>query len=127
MTDPVSHFELVARELRTHGLTIRTLPGEYCVNFRYGGEKTARFADDLDQALEIGRAMAAEAAANVSPAKKPTRRRWRRRKITLKARRRRFILGHNRRMRARAVGKRQGKRQASTKSVSVVKRRRRRR
>jgi len=103
-------FELVALELRALGITLRRLPGEYCVNYRNGGDKTARMADDLDQALEIGRVMAAEAAANVSAANKPTRRPWRRRKMTLKARRRRFILGHNRRMRARALGKRRGKR-----------------
>lgn len=125
MSDVVSRFEFVTAELRALGLTLRRLPGEYCVNFRTGGDKTARMADDLDQALEIGRVMAAEAAADVAPSKKPPRRRWRRRKMTPKARRRRFILGHNRRIRARAraLGKRRGKRRTAGKSVSVVKRR----
>ena len=46
-----SLFDIVAAELRTLGLTLRSLPGEYCVNFRYGSEKTARFAESLDEAL----------------------------------------------------------------------------
>jgi hypothetical protein len=103
MTDAVFRFELVSAELRALGLTLRRLPGEYCVNFRNGGDGTARFADDLDQALELGRSMAADKAAEQPTAKKPPRRRWRRKRITPKARRRRFILGHNRRVRARAM------------------------
>ena len=59
-TDSLSRFELVAAELRALGLTLRRLPGEYCVNFRYGGDATARMAEDLDQALEPGREMAAQ-------------------------------------------------------------------
>ena len=107
MTDPpVSRFELAAAELRTLGLSLRRLPGEYCVNFRNGGDSTARMADDLDQALELGRAMAADKAADRATTEKRPRRRWRRKKMTPKARRRRFILGHNRRLRARAARKR---------------------
>jgi hypothetical protein len=127
MSDPDSRFEIVVAELRALGLSLRRLPGEYCVNFRNGSDTTARFADDLDQALELGRAMAAEKAADPTTATKAPRRRWRRKKMTPKARRRRFILGHNRRMRARALGKRRGKLKPSAKSVSVAKRPRRRR
>lgn len=105
-----SRFEMVAAELRRLGLTIRRLPGEYCINFRDGGDATARMAEDLDQALELGRAMAAEAAISRASAQKPPRRRWRRKKMTPKARRRRFILAHNRRLRAQASRKRRGKR-----------------
>jgi hypothetical protein len=110
-TDPDlhSHFELVAAELRALGVSVRRLPGEYAVNFRNGGDATARMADDLDQALEIGRTMAAERAADPTTTGKPQRRRWRRKKMTPKARRRRFILGHNRRLRARALRKPRGK------------------
>jgi hypothetical protein len=90
-TDPRSRFELAEGELRRLGITLRRLPGEYCVNFRYAGEKTARYADDLDQALELGRAMAAEAAAKRAMVTKPLRRRRRRRSITGKTPRRRFI------------------------------------
>ena len=127
MSDAVSRYEFLATELRALGLIIRRLPGEYCVNFRNGGDAPARFADDLDQAFELGCAMAAERAADPSTTKKPPRRGWRRKKMTPKARRRRFILGHNRRLRARALGKRRGKRKTSAKSVFVGKRPRRRR
>ena len=122
-----SRPEIVAAELRALGLTLRSLPGEYCVNFRNGGEKTARMADDLDQALELGRTMAAERASDPTTTKRPPRRRLRRKKMTPKARRRRFILGHNRRLRAQTLGRRRGKRKTSAKSVFVGKRPRRRR
>jgi hypothetical protein len=108
--ESLSRFEFVATELRKIGVRIRSLPGEYCVNYRNGGDALARFADDLDQALELGHAMAAEKSADPTTTKKPPRRRWRRKKMTPKARRRRFILGHNRRLRARAMRKRRGKR-----------------
>jgi hypothetical protein len=109
-TDSLSRFELVARELRALGLTLRRLPGEYCVNFQNGGDAMARMAEDLNEALELGRVMAAEAAANRPTREKPPRRRWRRKRMTPKARRRRFILGHNRRVRRRALRKQRGKR-----------------
>ena len=110
MSTPISRLDLVAAELRPLGITLRRLPGEYCVNFRFGGDKTARMADDLDQALELGRAMATEKAADQAAAKEPLRRRWRRKRMTPKARRRRFILGHNRRLRARTIRKPRNKR-----------------
>jgi hypothetical protein len=110
MTDPLSRYELVAAELRTLGITLRSLPGEYCVNFRNGGDSTARMADDLDQALELGREMAAAKTADRAATRKPPLRRWRRKRMTPKARRRRFILGHNRRLRARTMRKPRGKR-----------------
>src|SRR6266849_5970349 len=89
LNDGRSRFELVAAELRALGLTIRRLPGEYCVNFRNAGDNTARMADDLDQALELGRAMAAEKAPDrATDEKPPPRRRWRRKRMTPKARRR---------------------------------------
>ncbi|HWB50478.1 MAG TPA: hypothetical protein VG651_15315 [Stellaceae bacterium] len=118
MNPSPSHFELVASELRILGITLRRLPGEYCVNYRNGGDRTARMADDLDQALKLGRAMAADAKSSAMLAKKSPRRRWRRRKMTLKARRRwrprkmtpkaqrrRLILRHNRQLRSRTVRK----------------------
>lgn len=103
MTDnePRSRFEVISAELRTLGLTLQRLPGEYRVNFRDGGDDAARFADDLDQALELGRAMAAEKVAAGTTTKKPARRRRWRKQMTPKARRRRFIRAHNRRVRAR--------------------------
>lgn len=109
LNDPRSRFELITVELRALGITIRSLPGEYCVNFRYGGDKTERYSDDLDQALELGRAMAAEKAAEQAAREKPSLRRRRRKQMTPKARRRRFILGHNRRVRRRALRKQRDK------------------
>jgi hypothetical protein len=105
MSDAIFRVELVAAELRALGITLRRLPGEYCVNFRNGGDGTARLAEDLDQALELGRAMAADKAAE----KAPLRRKWHRRRMTAKAQRRRFIRRHNRRVRVRAMRKRHSK------------------
>jgi hypothetical protein len=105
-----SRFELVATELRSLGLTIRRLPGEYLVNFRNGSDATAHMVDDLDQALEVGRAMAADRAADQATTKSRPRCQWRRKKMTPRARRKRFILGHNRRLRAQALRKQRDKR-----------------
>jgi hypothetical protein len=56
MTDPApSPFELATAELRKLGITLRQLPGEYTVNFRNGSDATARNADTLDEAVELGR------------------------------------------------------------------------
>lgn len=103
--DPRSRFERIEAELRALGICLKRLPGEYCVNIRYGGDKTARMADDLDQALEIGRAMAAEAAAN-RVTRTRRRRRWR--TTNGKAPRRRFI--HRRKRRVRAPRRQSGER-----------------
>jgi hypothetical protein len=85
--DRQSRFELVADELRALGITIRSSPGEYCINYRDGGEATAQRVDDLDEALAIGRAMAAD-----PPAPAPRfQRRWRRRRSVIKPRRRRKL------------------------------------
>jgi len=102
-----SRFETVAAELAALGVTIAVRPGEYVLNYRHGKDDTARFADDLDEALELGRELAvARAGAGVQlctsahdPAVTPRRRRT----MTAKAMRRRFIKRHNRRLRARAL------------------------
>jgi hypothetical protein len=61
MTDTpgISRFEPVARELRALGITITRLPGEYCVNIRNGTDATAQAVETLDEALALGRSMAA--------------------------------------------------------------------
>jgi hypothetical protein len=107
--DPRSRFELAAAELRALGITLRRLPGEYCVNFRYGGDATARIADDLDQALEFGRAMAEARAAARARAKRPWLRRWRARRMTSKMQRHRFIRRRNRRGPRRALRRQRSK------------------
>jgi hypothetical protein len=96
-----SPFELAVAELRALGIALARLPGEYRVNFRNAGEATARAAETLDEALELGRSMAADAPAPARPAQGKRRRRPPR--MTPKAQRRRMIRQHNRRMRARVI------------------------
>ena len=62
--------------------------------------------DDLQDAFEHGRALAASQLAPPAPEKPPEiiRRKWRR-PINGKAQRRRMIKAHNYRMRARAIKK----------------------
>jgi hypothetical protein len=86
---PLSRFELAAAELRGLGITVTRLPGEYRVNFRTSTAATARTVETLDQALELGRAMAAEAPAPPGPAHRKRGRRPLR--MTPKAIRRRMI------------------------------------
>jgi hypothetical protein len=101
MDMPPSLFD-VAAELRALGVTITALPGEYRVKLRDGSDDTARCAEDLAQALELGRELAASRAASPTPTKRP-RRGWRPKKMTAKAIRRRMIYRHNRRLRGRAL------------------------
>jgi len=101
---PRPSFATVSAELRKLGFIIRRYPGEYLINHRDGDEKTGRFAEDLAEALEIGRDMAAaREARRTSMRRRPKRRRRWRKQMTSKARRRRFIRAHNHRVRARAV------------------------
>jgi hypothetical protein len=87
--------------LRALGIVLTRLPGEYRVNYRNGGDGAARLAENLDQAVELGRALAA--AAPATPVRKGRRRRPLR--MTPKAVRRRIIRQHNRRLRARMLRK----------------------
>jgi hypothetical protein len=97
----LSPFELVAAELRAVRITLARLPGEYTVNFRNGRESTARIAETLDEAVALGRTMAADAPA---AAHRPQGKRRRRPpRMTPKAIRRRMIRQHNRRLRVRAL------------------------
>jgi hypothetical protein len=72
MSDTPSPFELAAAELRRLGITLARLPGEYRVNFRGGAEATAFCTDTLDDALALGKAMAAERTAAVPSGDRPT-------------------------------------------------------
>ena len=96
-----SPFELAAAELRALGITLARLPGEYRVNYRNAGDATARTVETLDEALKLGRELAADAPASSRPAQGKRRRRPLR--MTPKAVRRRMIRKHNQRMRARAI------------------------
>jgi hypothetical protein len=105
---PPSLFETAVAELRAGGVQLDTPPGEYRVNYRGGKPETAYFTDDLADAIEHGRAMAAARAADQAAPTTPEstqrapRRKWHK-KMTPKAQRRRLIRQHNRRLRARAI------------------------
>jgi hypothetical protein len=96
----LSLFELAHAELHKLGITLARLPVEYRINFRNGADATARIVETLDEAIELGRALAAEAPT--TPAAERGRRR-RPLRMTPKAIRRRMIRAHNHRMRARAL------------------------
>ena len=95
-----SPFELASAALRRLGITLTSLPGEYRVNFHDGADATARLAETLDEALELGRSMAAERPTPATPTGGKRRRRPRR--MTPKAYNKRTQLKHLRRMRAQA-------------------------
>jgi hypothetical protein len=96
MDDPPSPFELAAAELARLGITLTRQPGEFRVNYRNGADATAQIIETLDQALEIGRRMAAD-----RPISKAIRRPYRPR--TPKAYNRWLRKKHMRKLRARAA------------------------
>ena len=98
--DAPTPFELAAGELRKLGLVLRRLPGEYRLNFPNGSDATAQTVETLDEALALGRSMAAGAPAAARPAHGKRRRRLPR---TPKAYNRRLRLAQLRRLRARAI------------------------
>src|ERR1700674_3046947 len=95
----------IVDELRAHGILITSRAGEWCVNYRGGAEATAYVTDDLQDAFEHGRAMAASVATKARAPDKPTLKAGRklRRPMSAKAMRRRFIKQHNMRQRGRAL------------------------
>jgi hypothetical protein len=103
--EALSPFELATAELRALGITLVRLPAEYRVNFRNGADATALRVETLDEALALGRSMAADAPASANPTHGKRRRRPLR--MTPKAIRRRMIRKHNLRMRARGLRQQQ--------------------
>jgi hypothetical protein len=92
-------------ELRARGVLITNRGGEWCVNVRRGAETTAYLTDDLQDAFEHGRAMVASQMSASAPVKPPEiHRKWRTR-MGGRAQRRRIILAHNHRVRARELKK----------------------
>jgi len=93
-------------ELRARGVLITNCGGDWCVNVRGGTQATEYLTDDLQDAFEHGRAMAAARPAAPAPEKPPEiiRRKWRR-PMSAGAQRRRMIKAHNHRVRARAIKK----------------------
>jgi hypothetical protein len=92
-------FELATGELRKLGITLRQLPGEFSVNFRDGNDATARTAETLEDAVELGRDMAKTLAPATTSTATPGKRYRHPRRMTPKGQRRRMIRLHNRRMR----------------------------
>lgn len=93
-------------ELRARGVLITNRGGEWCANVRGGAQATEYLTDDLQQAFEHGRALAAfEMTAPSPPDKPPTICRKSRRPTSARAQRRRMIRAHNHRMRANALKK----------------------
>jgi hypothetical protein len=96
--EDIPPFDRASRRLRTLGLTLRALPGEYIINLCGGGDKTARTAADLTEAISIGEAMA-EAASLV-----PEPRKGHRQPLSSARRsRRRFVRRHNKWFRRRSI------------------------
>jgi hypothetical protein len=60
---PLPRFDTIAAELRKLGVTLARLPGEYRVNFRNGSDATAQTVETLDEAIALGRSLAARALA----------------------------------------------------------------
>jgi hypothetical protein len=91
-------------ELRARGVLITNRGGEWCVNVKGGTEATGYFTDDLQEAVEHGRAMAAEQRAALPASDKllPACPKWRK-PMSAKAQRRRMILAHNHRMFSRSL------------------------
>jgi hypothetical protein len=111
-------FETARAELRASGVDLAMRPGLWGVNYRGASDATAYVTDDLADAIEHGRVMAASilvrfvergqaaqrAVDAAIDAATPARRRQRRRKkMTPKAYNRRMRLAQLRRMRARAI------------------------
>jgi hypothetical protein len=92
-------------ELRARGVLITNRGGEWGVNVRGGTQVTEYLTDDLQEAFDHGRAMAAEQMTSPAPVQPPAiRRKWRK-PMSASAQRRRMIRAHNHRMRARMLDK----------------------
>lgn len=85
-------FKTARAELLSLGLVIEQAPGQYRVNFPDADETTAYVTDDLDDALNHGRAMASEPPPARLPPLGPT---------GPKASRRGVMYRHNRKLAAK--------------------------
>jgi hypothetical protein len=70
-----SPFQIASDELAELGLTLKQAPGEYRVNFHAGSPATEYTTDDLADAVQHGRQMAATAPPPSPPPLGPTGRR----------------------------------------------------
>lgn len=60
----MSAFERAQHYLRQWGITLTRREGEYRVNFKGGPERTAYYTNDLEDAIQTGRAMSREGLRN---------------------------------------------------------------
>jgi hypothetical protein len=90
-------------ELRAHGVLITNRGGDWCVRAKGEPEETGYLTDDLEDAFEYGRTLAASRSALPVINKPPETGRKSRRPITAKTQRRRWFRAHNRRVRGRAI------------------------
>ncbi|MBV9826040.1 MAG: hypothetical protein JO001_10220 [Alphaproteobacteria bacterium] len=97
MSDTPSAFDQAVAALARLGIMLQRQPGEYSINYRNGSDAMAERTDALDQAIEIGRSMAAAR----KPLKPAARRRYRPR--TPKAYNRWLRKKHNRQQRTKAA------------------------
>lgn len=113
-----SSFIIVAAELRALGLSLARSPEGFRVNLIGGPEQNALTAETLDDALELGRDMAATLAASApaatsaraGPSKgRSGKRRRRPRRMTPKAYNKRMRMAQLRKMRARAIREQRAK------------------
>jgi hypothetical protein len=88
MTTP---FQKALDELRRLGLVLQQAPGHYRVNFRDGTSATEYHTEDLEDALQEGRRMAADPPPRPEPPLGPT---------AARSRRRAFMFAHNNRIAA---------------------------
>jgi hypothetical protein len=98
MVEPPTLFANVVAELAAQGVQLSARPGEYVVNVRDGTPATAYITDDLNDAIEHGRAWARSLArANPEPPLGPTGPR---------SQRRAMMYRHNKKLAARRAARR---------------------
>lgn len=89
--------------LGASGVLITNRDGDWCVKAAGGAQATEYLTDDLQDAFQYGRTLAASQLAAPAAEKPPEiRRKWRR-PTSAKVQRRRMIKAHHYRMRARAI------------------------
>ncbi len=93
-------FQIACEKLKALGLVLQQAPGHYRLNFRNGTTDTEYQTEDLDDALQRAREMAAQTPPAREPPIGPTGPR---------SKRRAFMYSHNKRVAARRTRKRSAK------------------
>jgi hypothetical protein len=93
-------FQTACEKLKALGLVLQQAPGHYLVNFRNGTTDTEYQTENLDDALQRGKEMAAQPSPAREPPLGPTGPR---------SKTRAFMYSHNKRVAARRAGRRTAK------------------